>query len=711
MATLQKIRSHGPLLVVVIGLALFAFIAGDMWKVIQPHTTKQDVGVINGKTINVQDFQKMVDEYSEVIKMSQGLQALNDQQLTRVKDQVWQAYVNNELIAAEAEKLGLVVTDKEIQSIIDEGAHPLLLQTPFRNQQTGAFDKDELKNFLVQYANLGKSSQMPAQYVEYYQKLGTYWKFIERTIRESTLAEKYQNLISKSLLSNPIDAEDNFNNRTVQTDALLAAVPYTSIPDSAITIDKEEIRDLYAKRKETFKQAVETRDFQYIDVTVTPSEADRAEVLKEVQEYAEQLANPNTELVTFVRSTGSTVPYNNLAISKTILPADISSRIDSAAINEVFGPFYNQTDDSYNAFRILSRVSSPDSIQFRQLQVALETEEKTRNLADSIFHALKSGADFATIAKAYGQNGESTWIDTHHFEGTSMSEENADFLNSLIKATVNEWNSKKIGQGYILTQVLAKKAFQDKYRIAVVKRPVEFSKETYNKAYNDFSQFVAQNTQKDDVEKNAEESGYNLLERTDYSSAEHYVGGVNNTREVIKWIFSAKEGDVSPLFECGDNNHMMVVILNRIHKAGYRTINAVADMLKVEILRDKKAEQIMAQLKGADYATVKNTADAVSDTVKHITFAAPVYVAVTRASEPVLSAYASKTEVNKTTAPIKGNAGVYVMQVIDRNEGTEKFDDAAEEEGIKTANERYASMFISDLYEKAKVKDTRYLFF
>ena len=86
MATLQKIRSHGPLLVVVIGLALFAFIAGDMWKVIQPHTTKQDVGVINGKTINVQDFQKMVDEYSEVIKMSQGLQALNDQQLTRVKD-------------------------------------------------------------------------------------------------------------------------------------------------------------------------------------------------------------------------------------------------------------------------------------------------------------------------------------------------------------------------------------------------------------------------------------------------------------------------------------------------------------------------------------------------------------------------------------------------------------------------------------------------
>ena len=144
MATLQTIRSKGPLLVIVIGLALFAFIAGDAWKVLQPHQGRQDVGEINGESLTAQDYQKMVDEFSEVIKLTQGTQSLNDDQLTQVKDQVWQTYVNNQLISAEAEKLGLTVSDKEIQAVIDEGTHPLLMQTPFRNPQTGMFDKDML---------------------------------------------------------------------------------------------------------------------------------------------------------------------------------------------------------------------------------------------------------------------------------------------------------------------------------------------------------------------------------------------------------------------------------------------------------------------------------------------------------------------------------------------------------------------------------------
>lgn len=120
MATLQTIRSKGPLLVIVIGLALFAFIAGDAWKILQPHQGKQDVGEVNGETLSAQDYQKMVDELSEVIKLTNGLNSLNEDQLSNVKDQVWQSYVNNKLIAAEAEKLGLTVTDAELQAIIDQ---------------------------------------------------------------------------------------------------------------------------------------------------------------------------------------------------------------------------------------------------------------------------------------------------------------------------------------------------------------------------------------------------------------------------------------------------------------------------------------------------------------------------------------------------------------------------------------------------------------
>ncbi len=712
MATLQKIRSKGPLLVIVIGLALFAFIAGDAWKVLQPHQGKQDVGEVNGEVLSAQDYQKMVDELSEVIKLTNGLNSLTEDQLNNVKDQVWQSYVNNKLIAEQAEKLGLKVTDAEIQSIIDQGTHPLLMQTPFRNPQTGMFDKDMLKKFLVDYANLN-ASQMPAQYVEYYQKMGAFWQFVEKTLAQNTLAEKYQNLVTKSLISNPVAAEDAFNSRTEQSDLLLAGVPYSSINDSTVQVSDSEIKDRYNEKKEQFKQLVETRDIRYIDVKVVPSDADRKAVEKEVTEYSNQLASTTADFGTFVRSTGSSVNYSDVPVSKSVFPADVASRLDSTNVNEVYGPYYNQTDDSFNAFKLLAKVSSPDSIQFRQIQVYADTEEKTKTLADSIYNALKGGADFAAVAKIYGQTGEATWVNAQSWEGSELDADNSKFINTLLNQPVNELANLNMGQANLILQVMNKKSMQTKYKVAVVKREVEFSKETYNAAYNKFSQFVAQNTTIDSMVKNAEESGYTLMPRTDLSSAEHYVGGVRSTREALKWIFAAKPGEVSPLYECGENDHLMVVALDKIHEAGYRDINSVAEMLRAEIRRDKKAEKIMEEMKKYNsIAQVKGMKDAVSDSVKHVTFSAPAYISVTRSSEPVIGAVAAKTAANKVSAPIKGNGGVYMIQVYAKEKGSEKFDAKQEETTLTNMAVRIAgNQLINDLYQKAKVADQRYLFF
>lgn len=711
MATLQTIRSKGPLLVIVIGIALFAFIAGDAWKIFQPHQGRQDVGKINGDKISAQDYQKLVDEYTEVIKLTNGLSSLNETQLASVKDQVWQSYVNNKLIAEQAEELGLTVTDAEIQSIIDEGTHPMLMNTPFRNPQTGAFDKDMLKKFLVDYSNLS-TSQMPAQYVEYYQTMGNFWNFVEKTLRQSTLAEKYQNLISKSLISNPVAAEDAFKARTEQSDLLMAAVPYSAVNDSLVKVSDDEIKALYKERKEQFKQLAETRNIRFVDVQVLPSDADRKAVLDEVTEYSEQLNNTTADFGTFVRSTGSAVSYSDIPVNKSVLPSDVVARLDSIGMNEVFGPYYSQADDSYNAFKIIAKVNAPDSIQFRQIQVYADTEEKTKTLTDSIYDAIKGGASFEETAKVYGQTGEATWVSASSWEGGQLNTENETFIKTLISQPVNEIAKLNIGQANVILQVMNKKSMQEKYKVAVIKRNVEFSNDTYNDAYNKFSQFVAQSTTIDELEKNAEEYGYTVIPRTDFSSSEHYVGGVPSTKEVIRWIFGAKEGEVSPLYECGNNDHIMVVALDRINPVGYRNINSVADMLRSEIRRDKKAELIMADMKSCtSIDQAKAVKNAVSDTVKHVTFSAPAYISMTRGSEPVIGAVASKTAVNATSAAVKGNAGVYMVQVLSKDNGSEKLDVKSEETTLTNMYARFATQFINDLYQKAEVVDNRYLYF
>ena len=708
MATLQKIRSKGPLLVIAVGLALFAFIAGDAWQVMQPHQS-QDVGEGDGEDLSAQDYQALVEEYTEAAKMEYNVNSLPDEEVSRIQDRAWQEYVNNKLIEKEAKKLGLTVSNEELQVIVSAGVHPLLQRLPFRNPQTGAFDKDMLNMFLVNYAKMS-----PAQVPEEYQRLYNYWSYIEKQLLQSRLLEKYMALVGSALLSNPVEAQDSYEARVNQSDLLLAAIPYSSIADSTVTITDADLKEAYDRKKEQYRQYVETRNIRYIDVQVTASDEDRAALQEEMQEYTSQLAGNVTDYATFVRSTGSDVPYVDLFYTKRSLPSDVVARLDSVSTGDVFGPYYNAVDNTLNSFKKLAEASMADSIQYRQIQVVAESQARTQALADSIYGALKGGADFAELAKKYGQSGEPIWISSVLYEGASIDNDNLKYIQAITTGKEKEWQNLALGQGNVILQVMDKKAVTEKYKVAVVKRVVEFSKETYNKAYNNFSQFIATNNTLEKMVANAEDAGYRLLERNDLSSAEHGIGGIRDTKEALRWAFGAEPGEVSGLFECGDNDHLLMVGVSAVIPEGYRPLALVQNQLRFELLRDKKAEKIMADMQAAgasSFDQYKGMANAVTDSVKMVTFAAPAYVPSLRSSEPLVGAYASVSEPNQLSRPIKGNGGVFVLQPYAEDKLQEEYDEATEMQSLSSLYARLASQLLNDLYLKAGVKDMRYLFF
>ncbi|MBQ9649432.1 MAG: SurA N-terminal domain-containing protein [Prevotella sp.] len=711
MAALGKIRKRGVALVIIIGLGLFAFIAEEAFRSCEAtkNQQRQQIGEVLGNKINVQEYQALVDEYQEVIKMTQGVDNLSEDQLNSLKDEVWNSYVNEQIVASEAGKIGLTVTDEELQNIMKEGTNPMLLRSPFVNQQTGRFDVTMLTKFLADYKKNGSNPQV----AESYQKIYQYWQFIEKQLRTQTLAQKYQALIGNSLISNPVSAKLAFDAQNQESDVELASIAYSTINDNDVQVAESDLKAKYNEQKEMFKQTVETRDIKYVAYQVVASAADRQALMATMKEASDKLQS-GASPAEVVRKAQSQFAYTGIAATKKAYPSDIAAKLDSIAVGQTVGPFETKSDNTLNVVKLLSKVQMPDSIEYRQIQVGGATIDEARKTADSIYTALKGGADFTQLAEKYGQTGDKQWLTSAMYENSNtMDEESKNYLNSINTLAVNDVKNLEFSQGNIVLQVTARKAMVDKYDVAVVKHTIDFSKATYSEAYNKFSQYVSENKTIEELEKNAGKFGFRVQERKDLFNSEHNVAGLRATREAMKWIFDAKAGQVSPLYECGSNDNLLVVALTKVNPIGYRSLSDVQDMLKQEVLRDKKFEQIKAKYAGvADIAAAKAKGARV-DSVKQITFSAPVFVQATGSSEPALAgAVASLKQGDFSKALVKGNAGAYLFRVIKKapREGA-NFDEKTMERTLSQRAQQAAGRFMQELYQKADVVDNRYLFF
>lgn len=715
MAALQSIRKRGVLLVTVIAVALFLFVAGDLFRGLESffQNSSQQVGEVDGKSLSIQEYQKMIDEVQNYFEIAQQKSSFNEDELNRIKDQAWQTYVQNQLVQKECEELGISVSDDEISEVIKSGYNQMLQVPIFMNQQTGNYDYSTVSTFLSEYK---KMKEAGTQIPEMYEKIYKYYIFAQRQIRDQILSQKYMALVSSCFLSNPVEAKLSFDSRSSESDILLAAIPASTIKDDAVTVTDEEIKAKYNEDKAKYEQFVETRDAKIIDIQVVANDADKKATEKELADAAAKLAaaETNTAAGNAVRQTSSLLAYSDVFKTKDAFPPMISSKLDSAVVGAVSKPTYDAMTNTYYTYKVLAKTTQADSVLFRQIGVIGKDEADIAKKADSIMTAINGGAKFKDIAKKYNQVGDSAWIASAQFQSASLDADNAKFISTIYGMNSGETKKLALENGNtVIIQVLKTANPVTKFNVAAIVKELKFSDETYSHEYNKFSSFIAENTTLEQIEANAPKSGYTVRPLDDVTTASHNIAGISNTRDALKWLFDeTKTGSISQLYECGSNDHLLLVALTGINKEGVRSMDKVKEAITEELKNEKKLDKIAESLKGVKSIADAKAKNAVVDTIKHVSFAAPTFVASTSSSEPLVGATATKTAKGAVAGPIKGNAGVYVLQVLNKTNTSEKFDAKSEQTSLAMNNFRNASNnIINTLYLNAKVKDNRYKFF
>ncbi len=711
MATLEKIRSKAGLLVLVVGLALFAFIIGDFLNSGSTYfrQSQERIAKVNGQTISIHDYQNLVDEMVEMYKMQTGQTSFPDEYMAQIRQSVFDTMVQDIVLGEATEEVGMEVSSDELFDMVQgENISPLIQQMPmFQNQQTGAFDRNALLNFL-KVIDDDAIAVAPAEQQDQLIKAKNYWLFWEKNIKRQRLEQKYTTLIVKAVGANKLDAKESFEENAKSADIAYAMQAYATVPDSTIQVSSSELKALYDQRKELYKQK-ETKVVKYLAVDIRPSQEDYKAVETEIESVKNELAN--SEKVADIVNENSEIPYVDAFFTDKSFDNEMKQFATTAEVGAVYGPVF--ANDKYRLFKLVDKTTAPDSVKVSHIMLAGKSEAETAALADSLMGAIKGGADFAELAKQHSvdqaaQNGgELGWFT----EVTALRGVNEEFKNAIFSTPVNQVAIVKSTYGTHLVKVTEKTANVTKYKMADVDMTVSPSSKTYSAIYNELNAFISKNHDIAKLDTAAKSAGYNVISDVQITPDNQTLGTVKSSRPVVRWAFQNNNGSISEIFECDDK--FVIAAVEKSAPAGYAPLDMVAQGLKAELVAKKKGEKIAADLTAKNLSSIEAYAQAMGSSVDSVKF---VSFGTRRISgigvEPNLNAAVSLAKVDQVSAPVKGNNGVYVFKVCAENNDAKQYNEEAEMRAINANNTyRLSYQTIQSLVNKADVEDNRIRFY
>lgn len=700
MAVLEKIRvKMGVFITVIIGIALLSFIidADTLNSAVSMFSNKYDVGEMNGKAISYQDFQKKVDYFNRIHQMLTGSASVDEKSSEMVNQSAWQDLLSQNVILPTIAKAGISVGEEEMFDL-SQGSHisPVLTREQTFLGEDGQFDRALLAQMIKAIPSDESGN------------LRTYWEYLEKNIHNDRMIGKYITLLAKSNIQNPVELRRSIMDNNVTSEVSFVMQPYGFAEDTTITVTKQEVRDFYNKNKHNFERAA-SRDIEYVVFEVMPSTADIDAASKEIESLVGEFRTA-TNLKNFL-ARNSDRPLDTYYYKKGELVSE-SAVLDSfafaASTADLLEPY--KEENVFRAARISDKRQMPDSVFVQHILIQNSDITAAESLTDSLVNLISKGADFSALANEYSAD-KNPNVENPGDLGWFTQSATIPGFDTCFVAAVGKPFKLKSQYGVHVIRVKERTQLHNKVQLAILEKTAIASKETFQEYYSQANDVASRSEGKlSKFNEVTKELGLYTIPAYNIAEGAKGIANYSNAREITRWAYSAKEGDVSQIISI-DNKYFFIVALTDVKEEGIPSVESlekeIASLLRVEKSQLKMANQVKEQI--ANLSSLEEIAEKLGTTVS--TQSGVSFGSLgTRSFDPKFIGAVSGAEVNKIVGPIAGSVGVYVFTVTSRDTGSFFTEEDSKQKRDQLLN--YQLQLLPFIFEKsAGVKDFRAKFF